>query len=163
MSAIERRRSIRRYQGRDIPEKDLMEVLEAARLSPSGANRQPWQMIIVRDKERKKGLVPLCKNQEFIGDCSAFIVGLDDPEQKWARMDLAIAFDHISLAAVEKGLGTCWIGAFDPEAVGKYLMVPEPLVVTACMTLGYPAEEPEPRHRKDMESLFFWEEYGVRP
>jgi nitroreductase len=159
-NAIRKRRSIRRYQRKPLPEKELMDILEAARLAPSGSNRQPWQMIVVRDEERKRGLVPLCKNQEFIADCSVLLVGLDDPKQKWARVDLTIAFDHISLAAVEMGLGTCWIGAFDRKAVGDYLMVPEPLVVTACMTLGYPAEEPEPRHRKDMEALFFWEEYG---
>lgn len=162
MNAIRKRRSIRRYQKRPLDERDLMDLLEAARLAPSGANRQPWQIIVVQDEETMKGLVPLCKNQGFIADSSALLVGLDDPGQKWSRVDLAIAFDHISLAAVEKGLGTCWIGAFDRDAVAKHLMVPEPLVVTACLTLGYPAEEPEPRHRKSMDALFFWEEYGGR-
>lgn len=115
---------------------------------------------MVRDETRKKELVPLCKDQKFIADCSVLLVGVDNPEQKWQRVDLAIAFDHIALAAVEKGLGTCWIGAFDREAVARYLKVPEGKVVTACLTLGYPAEDPEPRHRKEMEDLFHWEEYG---
>jgi nitroreductase len=137
-----------------------MELLEVARLAPSGANRQPWEIILVRDETRKKELVPLCKDQKFIADCSVLLVGVDNPEQKWQRVDLAIAFDHITLAAVEKGLGTCWIGAFDREAVARYLKVPEGKVVTACLTLGYPAEDPEPRHRKEMVDLFHWEEYG---
>ena len=163
IGAIKKRRSIRRYQRRPLLDKDLEDLLEAARLAPSGSNRQPWQMIVVREEKRKKDLVPMCKNQEFVGDCSVFLVGLDDPGQKWAKVDLAIAFDHISLLAVERGLGTCWIGAFDREAVARYLKVPEPLVVTACMTIGYPAEEPEPRHRKEAEGLFYWEEYGGGP
>ena len=137
-----------------------MELMEVARIAPSGANRQPWEIILVRDETRKKELVPLCKNQKFIEDCSVLLVGVDNPEQKWQRVDLAIAFDHITLAAVEKGLGTCWIGAFDREAVARYLKVPEGKVVTACLTLGYPAEDPEPRHRKEMKDLFHWEEYG---
>lgn len=160
MSTIKKRRSIRNYQRKPLPEKDLMEILDIARLAPSGSNRQPWEMIVVQDEERKKGVVPLCKGQKFIADCSAFIVGIDDPGQKWARVDLAIAFDHITLAAVEKGLGTCWIGAFNREAVAEYFKVPEGKVVTACMTLGYPAEIPEPRHKKEMGELFHWEEYG---
>jgi nitroreductase len=160
MNAIKKRRSIRKYSKRPIPEKDLMELLEVARLAPSGANRQPWEIILVREETQKKELVPLCKDQKFIADCSVLLVGVDDPEQKWQRVDLAIAFDHITLAAVEKGLGTCWIGAFDREAVARYLKVPEGKVVTACLTLGYPAEDPEPRHRKEMEDLFHWGEYG---
>jgi len=160
LNAIKKRRSIRKYNKKPIPEKELMELLEVARLAPSGANRQPWEIILVRDEARKKALVPLCKDQKFIADCSVLLVGVDNPEQKWQRVDLAIAFDHITLAAVEKGLGTCWIGAFDREAVARFLKVPEGKVVTACLTLGYPAEEPEPRHRKEMDDLFHWEEYG---
>ncbi|NYT11243.1 MAG: nitroreductase [Methanomassiliicoccales archaeon] len=160
LNAIKKRRSIRKYTKKPILEKDLRELLEVARLAPSGSNRQPWEIILVRDETRKKELVPLCKDQKFIADCSVLLVGVDNPEQKWQRVDLAIAFDHIALAAVEKGLGTCWIGAFDREAVARYLKVPEGKVVTACLTLGYPAEDPEPRHRKEMEDLFHWEEYG---
>jgi len=162
IDAIEKRRSIRKYRKRPIPQRDLMELLDAARIAPSAANRQPWQMIVIQDELIKTELVPMCKDQGFIADCSAFLVGIDDPTQKSAKVDLVIAFDHITLAAVEKGLGTCWIGAFDNDAVAKHLMVPEPLVVTVCMAVGYPAEDPGPRHRKDMESLFHWEQYGGR-
>jgi len=160
MSAIKNRRSIRRYKRKKIPENDLMKILEAARLAPSGANRQFWKMIVVQDEERKKGLVPLCKNQKFIEECSAFIAGIDDPSQKWYRVDVAIALDHLTLAAYSKGLGTCWIGAFDPEKVAEYLGVPKGQVVTVCMTLGYPDEAPEERTRKPAEELFYWEKYG---
>ncbi|MGD0056755.1 MAG: nitroreductase family protein [Methanomassiliicoccales archaeon] len=160
MNAIRNRRSIRRYKRKKIPENDLMEVLEAARLAPSGANRQFWKMIVVQDEERKRGLVPLCNNQKFVEDCSAFIAGIDDPSQKWNRVDIAITFDHLTLAAYSKGLGTCWIGAFDPEKVAEYLGVPKGQVVTVCMTLGYPDENPGARTRKPSSELFFFERFG---
>lgn len=162
MNAIKNRRSIRKYKKRRIPENDLKAVLEAARLAPSGANRQFWKMIVVQDEERKKELVPLCNNQKFIEDCSAFIAGIDDPSQKWYRVDIAIAMDHLTLAAYSKGLGTCWIGAFDREKLAEYLGVPKGQVITVCMTLGYPDEAPEPRTRKPAAELFYWERYGVR-
>ncbi len=162
MDAIKGRRSIRRYKKKMIPENDLMGILEAARLAPTGANRQFWKMIVVLDDARKRALVPLCKDQKFIEDCSAFIAGVDDLSQKWNRVDLAIAFDHLSLAAHSKGLGTCWIGAFYPEKVAEYLGVPKGQVVTVCMTLGYPDEVPDARTRKPVEELFHWEKYGGR-
>lgn len=159
MTAIKGRRDIRKYKRKKIPRKDLEEILEAARLAPSGANRQFWKMVVVQDEDRKRGLLPICKNQTFIDDCSAFIAGIDDPAQKWYRVDVAIAFDHLSLAAHARGLGTCWIGAFDPEKVAEYLGVPKGMVVTVCMTLGYPDEAPDARARKESKELFHWERY----
>ncbi|HEY3419727.1 MAG TPA: nitroreductase family protein [Methanomassiliicoccales archaeon] len=160
METIENRRSIRKYQAKEIPQDVLLRVLEAARLAPSGANRQPFQLIVVTDPEKKKGLVPLCKNQQFVGEASVFIAGVDDPQQKWNRVDLSIAMDHITLAALEHGLGTCWVGAFDPEKLAAYLEVPKDKVITVCLALGYPNESPEARSRKAMDDLVFWDSYG---
>jgi len=159
-SAIQARRSIRKYKNKEIPHEQLAQILEAARLAPSGANRQPWQLIVVTDQDKKKALVPICKDQKFVADCSAFIAGIDDPAQKWARVDVAIAMEHLALTAVENGLGTCWIGAFDQEKMAIFLGLPKGLVVTACMTLGYPDESPEARSRKPMTELVHWERYG---
>jgi nitroreductase len=159
-TAIQTRRSIRKYKNKEIPHETLSEILEAARQAPSGANRQPWQIVIVTDQDKRKALVPICKDQKFVGDCSAFIAGIDDPAQKWARVDLAIAMEHIALMAVEKGLGTCWIGAYDQEKLATFLGVPKGLVVTACMALGYPDESPDARSRKPMTDLVHWERYG---
>jgi nitroreductase len=160
LSAILKRRSIRKYKAKDIPHQQLLEILDAARLAPSGANRQPWQLIVVTDAERKRGLVPICKDQKFIADCSAFIAGVDDPAQKWTRVDVAIALEHIALMAVDKGLGTCYIGAYDGEKLATYLGVPKPFVITIALALGYPDESPEARSRKPMAELVHWERYG---
>ena len=115
IETIKNRRSIRKYKAKEIPQDVLLQVLEAARLAPSGANRQPFHLIVVTDPEKRKELVPICKNQRFVGEASVFIAGVDDPQQKWNRVDLSIALDHITLAAAENGLGTCWVGAFEPE------------------------------------------------
>ena len=100
VTAIQRRRSIRKYKNAELPKELLMQILEVARLAPSGANRQPWQLVVVTDAEKKKALVPICKDQKFVGECSVFIAGIDEPTQKWARVDVAIALEHIALAAM---------------------------------------------------------------
>ncbi|MFP4169956.1 MAG: nitroreductase family protein [Methanomassiliicoccales archaeon] len=162
MEAIRNRSSVRKYRREEMPDEDLHELLEAARRAPSGANRQPWQLIVVRDQGTKDRLVPLCRDQEFVRDCSAFLAGVNDPGQRWAKMDLAIALDHLSLAAVEKGLGTCWVGAFDAAGVSELLQVPPGLELTVCMALGYPAEEPARTGRKPLKELVHFESYGGR-
>jgi nitroreductase len=160
MTAIKRRRSIRKYKAKEIPHDVLLQVLEAARLAPSGANKQPFQLIVVTDPDKKKGLVSLCKNQHFVDEASVFIAGVDDPQQKWSRVDLSIALDHLSLAALDHGLGTCWVGAFDKEKLAEYLEVPQDRVITVCISLGYPDESPEARPRKSMKEIAFWNSYG---
>ncbi len=160
-TAIRTRRSVRRYKRKDIPDNVLKEVLEAARLAPSAANRQAWELIVVKDPVLKAELVPLCKNQKFVEECSVFLVAVEDPQQKWSRVDVTIMMDHITLAAHEKGLGTCWIGAFDKEKVGEVLGVPGNRTVTVCLTLGYPDESPEARPRKSMDELVFENRYGA--
>jgi nitroreductase len=160
IETIKNRRSIRKYKAKEIPQDVLLQVLEAARLAPSGANRQPFHLIVVTDPEKRKELVPLCKNQRFVGEASAFIAGVDDPQQKWNRVDLSIALDHITLAAAENGLGTCWVGAFEPEKMATYLNVPKDKVITVCLAIGYPDEAPEARSRKSMNELVYWNSYG---
>lgn len=160
MTAIKNRRSVRKYKAKEIPQDDLLQVLEAARLAPSGANRQPYHLIVVTDPEKRRGLVPMCKNQHFVGEASVFIAGVDDPLQKWNRVDLSIALDQLSLAALELGLGTCWVGAFDQEKMAEYLGVPNDKVITVCMALGYPDETPDARSRKPLAEIAYWNSYG---
>lgn len=160
--AIKARRSIRKFKRKEMPAELLDHVLEMARTAPSGANRQPWEMVVVTDRQRLKGLVPICKDQGFVGDCSAFLIGIDDPQQKWAKVDLTIAMDHITLAAMEEGLGTCWIGAFDQARMAEYVGLPADRTITVCLALGYPDETPAARGRKKAEELFSWDRYGSR-
>ncbi len=161
-SAIKARRSIRKFKRKEIPSELLDHVLEMARIAPSGANRQPWEVVVITDRQRLKDIVPICKDQAFVGDCSAFLIGIDDPQQKWAKVDLTIALDHITLVAVEEGLGTCWLGAFDQARMAEFIGLPADRAVTVCMALGYPDEAPAARGRKKADELFSWNRYGER-
>ncbi len=158
LEAIRRRRSVRSYTGESIPEEDLEVLLKAARSAPSAKNLQPWKFIVITNKKTLQDLVSLCHNQGFVADSGAFIVGLTEDE-KWSRIDLAIALDHLSLAAAQLDLGTCWIGAFKPDSFRSYFNVPPEYEITICMTVGYPSERGESPVKKSLEELVCWESY----
>jgi nitroreductase len=158
--AIKNRKSIRSYKPERVPQDLLKKLLEAARLAPSAKNLQNWKFVVVDDEETKQRLVKACNNQAFIGSASYVIAGVCDPGlNRWHRVDMGIAMEHIALEAVELGLGTCWIGAFDEEAVKKLLKVPESLQVVTLITIGFPADTPAPRPRKAMEEIVVYNEY----
>lgn len=156
---IKDRRSIRTYKDERIPKDKLEKLLEVARLAPSAANRQNWKFIVVENEEVKKQLVTACNNQPFVGTASNVIAGIGDPAQKWHQVDLAIALEHIVLEAVELGLGTCWIGAFNEDEVKKLLKIPQNKKVVALLTVGIPAESPAARQRKSFEEIVAYDEY----
>jgi len=152
--AIRARRSIRKYEHRMIPKEVLEQLLEAARLAPSSSNRQAWTMLVVQDEELKQRLALVSGNQDFVAECSAYVVGVAQRGVYYSTVDMAIALDHLSLRAVELGLGTCWIGDFQPEEVSRILGIPDEREVTICMTVGYPATNPRAHPRKPLTKLF---------
>lgn len=162
--AITKRRSIRKYKPEPVPEEKLKIILEAARLAPSGGNRQPWQFVVVRNPERKKALGRAANNQKFVADAGVIIIALGDPEVSSVgfKRDPVIAVEHLVLAATSLGYGTCWIGAFDEEEVKKILEIPEKLAVIALLPIGVPDESPPKRPRKELGEIFFQEKYGER-
>lgn len=160
-AAILARRSIRKYEKREIPEDVLEQLLEVAREAPSSDNKQRWHIIVVMDEELKDRLVPVCGNQKFIGECSAFLVGVLEPSADYSVIDVTIALDHLSLRAVELGLGTCWIGDFEPERVKGVLGVPGDREIPVCMTLGYPSAVPGAKTRKKLSDLIRKDRWGI--
>ncbi len=164
--AIKARRSIRRYQDREVEEETLNRVLEAGRLAPSAKNMQEWKFIVVRDKETRAKLSEAAKGQAFIGEAPVVIVAcatLTDYVMTCGQLtypiDVAISVDHMTLQATEEGLGTCWIGAFYEEEVKKILAIPPEIRVVAMLPLGYPAESPLSRPRKPMEDMVIQERW----
>ena len=144
--AIRTRCSVRQYRSDAVPEESLLRVLEAARLAPSSSNRQEWRFIVVRDEARKKRLAQAANNQTWIASAPVVIgaVGTDPTSimtcgHPHYAVDLAIAVDHMTLAAVQEGLGTCWIGAFSQERVREILGVDSSCVVLTILPLGYAA------------------------
>lgn len=165
--AIKTRRSVRNYKDEKIDDAVLNRILEAARLAPSANNAQKYKLIIVKDALKKKALAKAALNQNFIAEAPIIIIGVAlDPESDsdssvpFYAVDLAIAFDHITLVAVAEGLGTCWIGAFDQNEVKKILNIPQQYRVVALMPLGIPADKPGRKIRKSLEELVREEEFS---
>jgi nitroreductase len=166
LEAIKKRQSVRSYQDKKIQEDVLQQVLEAGRLAPSASNRQAWKFIVVKDEHLKQKLVPVCRNQKFVGEASVVIVGcatnlehiMPCGEHSYP-IDLAIALDHMSLQAASLGLGTCWIGAFYQDQVKEILGVPEDVRVVALMSVGYPKELGSKTGRKPLSEIVGYDKY----
>ena len=156
LDVILNRRSIRRYENKEIPKDVLDKIVEAGRQSPSAANRQPYRFVIVTDSEIKKELKGLFSR--FLKDAPVVIVGCANPKAlltgKWATVDTTIALENMALAAWSLGIGSCWIGSFNEEKAKELLKIPEDWKVVALVTFGYPAEQPKPRKKKSTKELF---------
>jgi nitroreductase len=147
--AIRTRYSCRKYLPKPVEDEKLRQVLEAARLAPSASNRQEWRLVVVTDPAKRQQLMAAASAQKFVGEASVVIACCAETDghvmrcgEKCYPIDVAIAIDHMTLAAAALGLGTCWIGAFDAQAVRKVLGIPDAVPVVDLLTLGYPADAP---------------------
>jgi nitroreductase len=151
------RRSIRSYEDKEIPEEALKQILEAGRQAPSAANRQPIRFVVVTDKDMLKDL---CGNiiARFVKTAPVVIAGCANENSlltgKWAVVDATISMQNMVIAAWALGIGSCWIGACNEEKVRKLLKIPDKWKFVALLTLGYPAEKPKARKKKQLEELF---------
>jgi len=154
------RRSIRKYKRAPVEEEKLERILEAVRIAPSAANFQPWHFIVVKDESVKHALKE-AYGREWFTAAPVIVCACGEPAKAWVRrdgksyvdVDVSIAFEHLILAAAAEGLGTCWIGAFDPAAVRKALGLPEGIEPIAMTPLGYPDEAPRPFSRKSRDEI----------
>ncbi|MHB9133788.1 MAG: nitroreductase family protein [Armatimonadota bacterium] len=161
---VNARFSIRGYREQPVPRDKIIRILEAARLAPSAANRQPWHFFVVQDAGTRKAMFPN-ERQVWIANAPVVLLACSVPEQAWVRsydeknhadIDIGITMEHIVLAATEEGLATCWICAFDPQVVRTVLNLPEGMEPVAATPLGYAAADPLPRNRKPLEELVTW-------
>jgi nitroreductase len=146
--AITKRKSVRAYLDKPVEKEKLLKVLEAAHLAPSAGNRQEWRIVVVTDAALRKKLASEATRHSFIGEapiilacCAADTDHVMPCGLKSFAIDVAIAIDHMTLAAVEEGLGTCWIGGFDQSVVKKTLGIPDEVQVVELLPLGYPVDE----------------------
>lgn len=163
---IANRYSVRAYKRDPIENEKLDNVLEAARLAPTAANRQPYQLIVINTKGREDELLKIYRRNWFV-QAPLLICACGVPRQSWVRsdrrryldVDVAIVMDHLILAATNIGLGTCWVAAFNENAARKALNLPddvEPLIFTP---LGYPADKPGIKERKPLTELVRYEHW----
>ena len=163
--AIRARKSVRSYLDRPVEEDKLRRVLEAARLAPSASNRQEWRFVVVRDSAKRRELGAAADGQGFVGEAPVVVACCADTDHhvmpcgiECYAVDVAIAIDHLTLAATAEGLGTCWIGAFDQKAVRKILGIPKEIVVVELLPLGYPADpDPVAKSRQPLSEIVYYE------
>jgi nitroreductase len=170
--AITKRCSVRSYQERPVEQDKLLRVLEAGRLSPSARNAQNRKFVVTKDPATRQALEKAC-GQAFVGQAPVVIaVVTTEPKRIMycgvpaGPVDCAIAIDHMTLAAVAEGLGTCWVGHFEQDACRKVLDVPDDAQIIEMLTLGYPAADVKlptakarAQSRKPLTELVCWESY----
>ena len=162
---VTKRYSVRNFEPRPVEKENILYVLEAARLSPSAVNFQPWRFIVITDPELLK-LVQTFYHRAWLTTAPAIIIALGNHKKGWYRssdgkdftdVDVTIAIDHLTLAATERGLGTCWICNFDVEKCRKTLNLPDYLEPFALIPIGYPVPEPtKEKKRETLENLVTW-------
>ena len=166
--AIKSRQSVRSYLDKPVQQDTLDELFEAARLAPSAGNRQEWRFVAVTDPEMRMKLARAAAGQAFVGEAACVIAACAETDGHAMRcgqlsypIDVAIAIDHMTLRAVELGLGTCWIGAFSEDEVKKLLGIPAPVRVVELLTVGYPRDaRVREKSRLEKEKIAFYGTWG---
>jgi nitroreductase len=177
MDAIRQRRSIRRYDERDIPRAALDAVLEAVRWSPSWANTQCWEIVVVRDRSTKEQLqetiapknpatraivaapvlLALCGKR---GSSGYYDGQVTTKFGDWMLFDLGLACQNLCLAAHAQGLATVIVGLFDHDRASRVLALPASHELVALVPLGYPAKSPEAPKRRTIAEFIHHDRFG---
>lgn len=178
MQQIEIRRSIRKYLNKPVEDTKIMQLIESARLAPSGSNTQPWRFIIVKSPWMKQKLAEVADDQKWMLSAPVFIVCVADSSSRMqtdAKLkldenssqeavkqiirDTSIAIEHMILEATSLGLGTCWVSSFTQNQIRPILSIPPDKYVVAIVTIGYADEKPAARPRKKIEEIIRYEHW----
>ena len=163
---IKTRYSVRGYKSDAVEDEKLNAVLEAARVAPTAANRQPFHIIVIHTAGRQDELRRMYDRDWFV-EAPLIVVVCGEESKAWVRhdkanygvVDAAIVMDHLILEATNQGLGTCWIGAFDAEATREILGVPDNIDPIVMSPLGYPNAEPRGTSRKPLDEIVRYERW----
>ena len=166
----QRRYSVRSYQSTPVDRELLLKVLGAALLAPSAVNFQPWKFVVVTDPDLLAQLHN-CYHREWFKTAPACIVAIGDHDKGWHRpgddkdhtdIDVAIAIDHLMLAATEIGLGTCWICHFNAEKCAGIFDLPTNFEPIALIPIGYPNSDSVPeKKRKTLDQVVLWNKFDA--
>lgn len=160
--------SVRKYKTTPVEKEKLIKILEAGRIAPSAVNFQPWQFIVINEKEKLEQIHGVY-NRNWLKEAPVIIVACSDHSKSWKRtadkkdsadIDLAIAVDHMTLMATELGLGTCWVCNFNVDKCAEILELPQELEPTVIIPLGYPAIEAPAKKRKNLSEIAHLNKFG---
>ncbi len=167
------RRSVRSYLPKPVPNEVISEILDTARYAPSSGNLQNWKVILVSDSEKKMELATAALRQKWITSAPVLLIVCNDlsdvkrlykdrGEFLYSIQNIAAFVQSMLLTAQSLGLATCWVGAFDPDAVKRVVRIPEGVEPEAIITLGYSAEEVDAPPRKAVDQFVFFEQWGSK-
>jgi len=158
LEAIRKRRSVREYTGEAVPREDLEQIVDAGRLAPTGWNRQPWDFIVVTDREM---IEKLKVASQWMDKAGAIIAVVLDPSSRWWLEDGAAAVENMLIASTALGYGSCWLEGYTlplEEEFKKLLNVPEDRRLLTLVPIGVPVEWPT-IEKKPLEEVIHWERY----
>jgi len=157
---LKERRSIRKYQEKEVPEDIIKVIIDCARFAPSAINIQPWEFIVITDGEMRKKIADITDYGKFIAEAPV-CVGVFCKDTKYYLEDGSAATTYILLAAKAYGLGSCWIAGdkkYYAEDIRKLLGVPEGYKLVSLISIGYPAENPV-KEKRPLEEVFHRERW----
>ncbi len=175
---VNRRFSVRKYKNISVERDKILHCMEAARLTPSACNSQPWHFVVVDNPQQvaslaEKTTLPLSKLNQFVKGAPVIVaiiaekpnlsaqIGGMIKKKPYYLMDIGMAAEHFCLQAVEESLGTCMLGWFNEKAVKEYLSVPKNKSIPLLITMGYPEKDTPPNKiRVKLEDIYSFGKYG---
>ena len=161
LEAIRKRRSVRSLTGEPVPHHDLEVIVDAARLAPSGYNRQPWEFIVIT---RRPMIEKLSVVASWVEKSGAIIAVVMDTSSEFWLEDASAAIENMLIASTALGYGSCWVEGDSlsrEEELKKLLNIPERLRLISLVTVGIPSEWPD-KEKKLLDSVLYWERYPDR-
>ncbi len=159
LEAIRKRRSVRKYTGQPIPRTDLETIVDAGRLAATGGNRQPWDFVVVTDRE----LIDQLKvAAEWMSQAGAIIAVVLDPASRWWVEDGSAAIENMLIAATALGYGSCWLEGWTlrhEDEFKRLLRIPEEKRLLTLIPIGVPVEWPT-KEKKSLAEVIHWDLYG---
>ncbi len=167
LELVKKRYSCRSFSNKEVEREKIMKILEAAKLAPTARNIQPQKILVLTEKEQ---LEKLSACTQYGWNAPTIMILFYDQSVSYKRdkydnkefgdIDISIVTTHMMLEAQYLGLGTTWIGSFDPEKLVETYKIPKNLVPVAILPIGYPSKESEPSklhfQRKEISDFVYW-------
>ena len=161
LDLVKQRYSCRSYQEKSVEQEKLDYVMECVRFAPSAVNKQPWMFRVVKNDAEKENLRE-CYSRDWFNTAPMYIICSILHDEEWVRkygkhhgdIDIAIAVEHLCLAATEQGLATCWVCNFDAEKCKQLFTFAENEEPAVLIPIGYPADSPKEKSRKPLNEIF---------